>query len=379
MTGIYVHIPFCASRCIYCGFYSTVGKEALQESYINAIKRELTRRKDYLDKSDDGKFTIYFGGGTPSVLEPRLLCELTHSIKQELEIADSAIEEFTIECNPDDIVDKLGNINHNFIKSIKDMGVNRVSMGVQTFSDERLCFLGRRHRSSQIALAIDALRNNDIKNISIDLIFGFPNQTLDEWKQDLQKALSLKPEHISAYSLMYEEGTLLHSMLKSGKIKENDEDVCKNMYNMLIDTLLCAGYEHYEISNFAKPGYRSQHNSNYWNDSHYLGLGAAAHSYNGKSRNWNISDISQYIDGENIDTNEPIDTRTHYNDTVTTALRTREGIALESVAEPYRSYLIDNAEKDIERGNLIIEGNRLHLTRHGLFISDEVMSELIFV
>jgi oxygen-independent coproporphyrinogen-3 oxidase len=178
---------------------------------------------------------------------------------------------------------------------------------------------------------------------------------------------------------MYEEGTPLYRMLEEGKIKENDEETCRQMYETLINTLTQAGYVHYEISNFAKPGYRSRHNSNYWNDTHYLGLGAAAHSYNGKSRTWNISNISQYIDSEDNSQYEPIDARTHYNDTVTTALRTRDGIAIESVTEPYRSYLINNAQSDIQRGNLIIENNHLRLTRQGLFISDDVMSNLIWV
>ena len=376
MTGIYVHFPFCTSRCIYCGFYSTVGKEALQDSYISALKQELARRKDYVGEDPDGRYTLYYGGGTPSVVKPQLLAELTKAIQQEFHMSASAIEEFTIECNPDDIASEGG---EHLCAAMKKMGVNRVSMGVQTFSDERLRFLGRRHRAAQIPQAIDTLRKAGIENISIDLMFGFPDETLHDWQSDLHKALSLSPEHISAYSLMYEEGTPLYRMLEEGKIKENDEETCRQMYETLINTLTQAGYEHYEISNFAKPGYRSRHNSSYWNDTHYLGLGAAAHSYNGKSRTWNISNVSQYIDGEDNSQYEPIDARTHYNDTVTTALRTRDGIAIESVTEPYRSYLISNAQSDIQRGNLIIENNHLHLTRQGLFISDDVMSNLIWV
>lgn len=372
MSGIYVHIPFCASRCIYCGFYSTVGKESLQTSYINAIKSELSRRKDYITENSDGKFTIYYGGGTPSVLAPDLLTELTKSIKETLSIEANAIEEFTIECNPDDITE-------DFARHIANMGVDRVSMGVQTFADNRLKFIKRRHQAAQIPQAVNALRKAGITNISIDLMFGFPNETLAEWKEDLHKALALTPRHISAYSLMYEEGTPLYRMLKEGKVRETDEDSSREMYETLIDTLTSKGYEHYEISNFALPGYRSHHNSNYWNDTPYLGLGAAAHSYNGKTRQWNISNIEHYIRNHTIGGSEIITPIIHYNDMITTALRTKEGITVDKVAEPYKSYLLQNAKNGIGRGNLILENGTLHLTRQGLFISDDVMSELIML
>lgn len=386
MTGIYVHIPFCASRCIYCGFYSTVGREAQQERYIEAVKREMAKRRTYLSEADrKGPFTIYIGGGTPSVVKPHLLVGLTEAIKQEFSLEDKDIAEFTMECNPDDIAVRAGgglqsrNVP-DLVRAMNDMGVNRVSMGVQTFSDERLRFLRRRHTAEQIPMAMDILRNGGIGNISIDLMFGFHDETLGEWQEDLQRALALNPEHISAYSLMYEEGTPLYRMQKEGKVMENDEETCRQMYEMLIDTLTEAGYEHYEISNFAKPHRRSIHNSNYWNDSHYIGLGAAAHSYNGNSREWNVSSLQQYTDNESGGiTREAIDAVTHYNDMVTTALRTKEGLRLDCLEETYLDYILKSARRDIGNGNLAVDNHCLHLTRQGLFISDDVMSNLIWV
>ena len=374
MAGIYVHIPFCSSRCIYCNFYSTVGMQQLQSRYVEAVEKELEIRRAYI--YNERVRTLYIGGGTPSTLHTDLIKRLVRFIYDSFSIQESDIEEFTIECNPDDITD-------DFIKALTETGVNRVSLGVQTFSDSRLRFLRRRHNASQITNAIGTLRRYGVQNISIDLIFGFPNESIEEWEADLRSAIELDVEHISAYSLTYEEGTALYRMLAEGRIRECDEDTYGRMYDLLIDTLTSAGYEHYEISNFAKPGRRSLHNSSYWNDSIYLGVGAAAHSYNKKSRQWNVSDINQYIneiESGNIPAEkEVIDATTHYNDLITTALRKREGIDIENVKEPYKSFMLANAKKGIEKGNISIDNGRLHLTRKGLYISDEVMSDLIFI
>ncbi len=374
MAGIYVHIPFCKSRCVYCGFYSTTGKTNLQDRYTKAIIEELRLRAYYINNVR--VHTIYIGGGTPSCMRTNLLTNIVNAINTGLNVQKENIEEFTIECNPDDVTEE-------FAKAIVGMGVNRVSLGVQSFSDERLRFLRRRHNAAQPVSAIQTLRRHGIRNISIDLMFGFPNETMAEWEEDIKKATELGVEHISAYSLMYEEGTPLYRMLMEGKVKECDEALSKEMYEVLIEMLDKAGYEHYEISNFAKKGYRSKHNSSYWNDSIYLGLGAAAHSYDRNSRQWNISDIEKYIEaienGEIPAENELIDPATHYNDTITTALRTKEGIDLTKVEEPYKSYLLKNAEKAIASGNLQIMDERLSLTRQGLYISDSVMADLIWV
>ena len=365
MSGIYAHIPFCKSRCIYCGFYSTT-LLSLQDEYVDAMLRELDNRKDYLP--DEPVTTIYIGGGTPSMLSSHNLSRLCFSLK---DFAGESLEEFTVECNPDDITPELASLLYS-------LGVNRVSMGAQTFSDERLAFIHRRHKAYQVKEAVENLRNVGIRNISIDLMFGFPDETVDNWKCDIEQALSLGVQHISAYSLMYEEGTPLYKLLEEGKIKEISEDVSLEMYETLITLLTQAGYEHYEISNFALLGYRSKHNSSYWKRVPYLGIGAAAHSYNLTSRQWNVSDVKLYIKGDNIiEDCELLDNIEQYNDLITTALRTREGIDIDSLSETDKLFLTKAANKSIEQGNLIIENNHLHLTRKGLFISDAVMVELI--
>lgn len=379
MAGLYVHIPFCATRCSYCGFYSTT-KLDLQDRYVDSLCREIALRKEYLSSySTDSKAantiirTIYIGGGTPSQLSRYSLEKLLHAIDTYLECSP---EEVTMEVNPDDVTNDLA-------ETISALHINRVSMGAQTFDDNRLKFLNRRHKSFQVERAIDILHEHGVGNISIDLMFGFPGQTCDSWKEDVRRAISLDIQHISAYSLMYEEGTRLYRMLKENMIKEIDEEVSLNMYNELINILCGAGYEHYEISNFAKKGYRAQHNSSYWHDIPYLGIGAAAHSYNIKSRQWNVSDINKYIESISHDTVpftfESIDADTHYNDIVTTELRTSEGIDLSRLADKYMQYIVKQAARHVADKTVAINDGHLKLTREGLYISDMIMSDLMKV
>lgn len=333
---------------------------------MDAMLHELDDRKDYL--GNEPITTIYIGGGTPSMLSPDNLSRLCIRLK---DFSGDSVEEFTVECNPDDVTPQLASL-------LASVGVNRVSMGAQTFSDERLAFIHRRHKAHQVKEAVENLRNAGIKNISVDLMFGFPDETVENWKSDIEQALSLEVQHISAYSLMYEEGTPLYKILEDGKIKEISEETSLEMYETLITLLTNAGYEHYEISNFALPGYRSKHNSSYWKRVPYLGIGAAAHSYNLTSRQWNVSDIKLYIKGDNIiEDSELLDNTEQYNDLVTTALRTCEGINLATLSDEYREYILKASEKSIRQGNLIIENNHIHLTRKGIFISDAVMVELI--
>jgi len=372
MAGLYIHIPFCTSRCVYCGFYSTT-LSSLQDRYVDAVCREMTmREKASLD-------TIYIGGGTPSVLSKENLDKLFLYINKVYEKPSHLSEgnecfEVTMECNPDDVC------KPDFYLPPQ---VNRVSMGVQTFSDERLQFLHRRHNAEEARLAVAILHNKGIRNISIDLIFGFPNETLEDWTSDIEEALKLDVEHISAYSLMYEEGTPLYRMLKDGKIKEINEELSLLMYNTLIDRLEVAGYEHYEISNFAKKGFRSRHNSSYWHQIPYIGLGASAHSYDLKTRQWNVADIKEYISGIEAGKRpfeqEVIYESTRYDDLITTALRTREGLFLKDLQPHYREYLLKQAEKFITQDLLKIEGDKLSLTRKGIYISDSIMSDLMYV
>ena len=322
--------------------------------------------------------TIYLGGGTPSQLSAYNLQRLFSYIYNMYDVDSEA--EVTMECNPDDVTKSL----------LSGLPVNRVSMGIQTFSDDRLHFLRRRHTASQAERAIEILRKTGIGNISIDLMFGFPDETLEEWNDDISRALALKPEHISAYSLMYEEGTALGKMLEKGEVKEIDEELSASMYSTLIDRLCDAGYEHYEISNFAltvndgkgqSKSLRSQHNSSYWQDKPYIGIGAAAHSYANGIRSWNVSDIRKYMESiaEGIlpAESEVIDDVTHYNDIITTALRTKEGINIDELPDTQRQYILSAADRHIAGELLQLHGNMLSLTRKGLFISDSIMADLI--
>lgn len=374
MAGIYIHIPFCKSRCIYCGFYSTTLLD-LRKKYINAVCREMELRKNYIREPFS---TIYLGGGTPSLLDEAELTKLFLYINNVYDVDRNA--EITMECNPDDITPEFTNM-------LSRLSINRVSMGAQTFADSRLRLLHRRHNSDEVKHAVKLLREAGIKNISIDLMFGFPDESLSQWKEDISAALALNVEHISAYSLMYEEDTPLWKMLDTGKVKEIDEELSLAMFKELVRQLTDAGYEHYEISNFARPGYRSRHNSSYWHQVPYIGLGAAAHSFALNSRQWNVADLKLYIEKINNGIipmeREELDNDTTFNDIITTALRTSDGIDLNAMetrlGKRYRNTLISAAGKHIEQGLLEIRHDRLRLTAEGIFISDMVMSDLMIV
>lgn len=374
MAGIYIHIPFCKSRCIYCGFYSTTLLD-LRKKYINAVCREMELRKNYIREPFS---TIYLGGGTPSLLDEAELTKLFLYINNVYDVDRNA--EITMECNPDDITPKFTNM-------LSRLPINRVSMGAQTFADSRHRLLHRRHNSDEVKHAVKLLREAGIKNISIDLMFGFPDESLSQWKEDISAALALNVEHISAYSLMYEEDTPLWKMLDTGKVKEIDEELSLTMFKELVCQLTDAGYEHYEISNFARPGYRSRHNSSYWHQVPYIGLGAAAHSFDLNSRQWNVADLKLYIEEINNGIipmeREELDNDTTFNDIITTALRTSDGIDLNAMetrlGKRYRNTLISAAGKHLEQGLLEIRHDRLRLTSEGIFISDMVMSDLMIV
>lgn len=374
MAGIYIHIPFCKSRCIYCGFYSTTLLD-LRKKYINAVCREMELRKNYIREPFS---TIYLGGGTPSLLDEAELTKLFLYINNVYDVDRNA--EITMECNPDDITPEFTNM-------LSRLPINRVSMGAQTFADSRLRLLHRRHNSDEVKHAVKLLREAGIKNISIDLMFGFPDESLSQWKEDISAAMALNVEHISAYSLMYEEDTPLWKMLDTGKVKEIDEELSLTMFKELVCQLTDAGYEHYEISNFARPGYRSRHNSSYWHQVPYIGLGAAAHSFDLNSRQWNVADLKLYIEEINNGIipmeREELDNDTTFNDIITTALRTSDGIDLNALetrlGKRYRNTLISAAGKHLEQGLLEIRHDRLRLTAEGIFISDMVMSDLMIV
>lgn len=381
-SSLYIHVPFCASRCIYCGFYSTTFSH-LKQAYVDALCVEMEQHG-----KGQPVATVYFGGGTPSQLSIDQLAQLMRKIGQFFSLSSDV--EITVECNPDDITP-------DYAKCLREQGVNRVSLGIQTFNDARLRFLHRRHTASQAVSAVSALRQAGISNISVDLMFGFPGESLADWEEDLRTAVSLGVEHISAYSLMYEENTPLYRQLQAGIVEEIGEELSLKMYEALIDRLTAAGFEHYEISNFAKwpsvsaaspSTFRSRHNSSYWKGVHYIGIGAAAHSYNGEHRWWNKSDLLQYLadieTGKSpVEDSEWLSRETKYNDLITTALRTCEGIEIDAVSSEYGlsfyDYLMKNAARHLQRGILSLSEGRLRLTRQGLFVSNDVMSDLVFV
>ena len=374
MIGIYIHIPFCRSRCIYCGFYSTTSLE-LRQRYVETVVKEIGIRSQ-----ETGVRSIYLGGGTPSQLTIPQLQQIFDAIYIYNKVEKDA--EVTIEVNPDDVTE-------TFAEGLATLPVNRVSMGAQTFDDVRLKFLHRRHTSSQVRKAVSLLRSAGISNISVDLMYGVPNETISDWEGDIDAAIALDVEHLSAYCLTIEEETELWRWLSQKKGNPSceilpDEELERAMYEMLIDKSEAAGFEHYEISNFAKPGFYSRHNSSYWDGTPYLGIGAAAHSYDGNTRSWNIADIHQYIEGmengKRIFESETLDADTRYNDMVTVALRTREGLDLKRLSEDYRNYCLRNAQRFLDDGQLqVTQAQTLTLTRKGLFVSDMIMSELMKV
>ena len=397
MSGIYLHIPFCKSRCVYCGFYSTTGVTAhTEQAYVNALCRELQLRQDYLPSSEYVN-TIYFGGGTPSVLSAESLHTVVHTIK-DVYGAMLRLREFTMECNPDDVTPQLAS-------TLVELGVNRISMGVQSFNPQILSFLHRRHNASQVAQAVETFRAAGITNISLDLIYGIPGQTQDMWLSDIRQTIALSVPHISSYALSYEDDTPLTRLLNKGEITPQSDEEYLQMYLTLVDALSDVGYEHYEISNFSLPGHRSLHNSSYWNGTPYLGVGAGAHSYRGitatpsgfgtTSRQWNICDIGQYTSAyvassseadrsaerqsaiEQVVTCETLDDDEQYNDIIVTQLRREEGIDLSCLPHRYRAHLLRAAQKSIDNGTLALSPTHIHLTRKGLFISDAIMTELI--
>lgn len=375
MIGVYLHIPFCKRRCIYCDFFSSTDS-VWKEKYVDALCRELEMRRH--EACNRQVRTIYFGGGTPSQLSVHELERIFHYIYKVYNV--SADAEITLEANPDDLTEE-------YVAALADLPVNRVSMGVQTFDDGMLALLKRRHTSFQVSEAISRLRRVGIMNLSIDLIYGLPGQTLTGWKVDLQKALALKVPHISAYSLIYEEDTPLWEMRRKGVADETPEDEVAQMYEQLVECLTKEGYVHYEISNFSIPGMESRHNSSYWQAVPYIGCGAAAHSFDGcASRRWNVDSIPLYIEGilkgMPLSDGEELDLPTRYNDYMVTVMRTRKGALMDDVEHRFgtvfRQHCLRMADKHIQRGGLLLQDGRLQLSREGIFVSDGIISDLLW-
>ena len=371
---IYIHVPFCQRFCTYCDFYSEIHSEQKAALWGDAVCAEIRRRSAEID---DRVKTLYFGGGTPSVLPLSILSKILIALDETGH--GGPYTEFTLEANPDDICAR----GVGYVRSLLALGMNRLSIGVQSFDDTLLGWMNRRHDAEGAREAIRIARKAGVQNLSIDLIFGLANLSDEVWEATIREALAQQVEHISCYQLTIEGESVLAGMLADGRYTQADEDQCRRQYETLCRLLGEAGYHHYEISNFAKPGYRSRHNSSYWHDVPYIGLGAAAHSYDGTCRSWNVADIRQYISaterGERPAEYETLDDDTRYNDRITVALRTSDGLDLTTLSEKHRRYCLKEAERYISDGLLRIEGNRLMLTRKGLFVSDMVMSSLVYV
>ena len=368
MAGIYIHIPFCAKRCIYCGFFSTV-RQGEAARYVDALCRELKERAGWLEGAPVK--TVYFGGGTPSRLTAEQIGQVLETIREAYGLND--IEELTVECNPDDITP-------HYVSALAKMGVNRISMGVQTFNDDLLKFLNRRHTASQALDTVRICRESGIKNISIDLMYGLPGQTLELFQKDLETALATNVQHISSYCLSYEEGTPLQALRKRGKLTPASDELCAHMFTLMCKTLGAGGFEHYEISNFSKPGYRSRHNSSYWDGTPYLGAGAAAHSYNGQIRQWNPSNLDTYLtgieQGTPVHEEEQLSATDLYNERIMLSLRTTQGLNLSTLSTQDRLSVLKAAEPLLSKGALLHENNHLRIPESKLFISDTIISSL---
>ena len=375
--GIYIHIPFCKSKCFYCDFYSTVNTKYKQD-YVNAVLSELKIRKNFLQCKQIE--SIYLGGGTPSILSVEEIEKIILAICNNFEIQKGA--EITIEVNPDDITPE-------YAKSLFDIGINRISIGTQSFDDKALKFLGRRHNSKRNLQAIDYLLSAGFNNISIDLIYGLPLQDINYLQKSLNTIKTLHINHISAYHLTIEDGTVFGKLQQKGKKLIIDDDRSQEEYFFVINTLKEIGFEHYEISNFARNKQYSAHNSGYWFGMEYLGLGPSAHSYNSKIRCWNTSNLYHYLNKLKQGKtpcygNENITKNTAYNDYIITRMRTSKGINTKEIESQFGSKYLKIAKKAVAKYSqnpeiLLINNNNIILTDKGLFLSDSIMQDFIIV
>ncbi|WP_075603830.1 radical SAM family heme chaperone HemW [Saccharicrinis aurantiacus] len=375
MIGIYIHVPFCSKKCGYCDFYSII-RLTNKSDYLNALIKEIELRADEFNTRKVA--TIYFGGGTPSLLSLSDFKSIFDVINKTFDI--SLTKEITVEVNPDDVT-------VDYIKGLKAFGVNRISMGVQSFNNRILKFMNRRHNKSQAVEAVNNIREAGINNLSIDLIYGIPGMTSEEWNSSINEALSLGVQHISAYHLTFEPDTPFYKRLQKKEILEINDSESVKQYDALVEGLAKGGFNDYEISNFSLPDYESNHNSNYWNGNKYFGFGPSAHSFDGTIRRWNYSNLDKYVDG--ISTNqayfdsESLSLIDSYNETIMLSLRTKKGLSLDVLKSKFESTFLSHfntvLQDYLDNSKLIIDNGFVSVKRDSKFLTDKIISDFFMV
>ena len=373
MAGVYLHIPFCRHKCNYCNFFS-VASVKYRDIFVEALLREIEERYDYLEGETVN--TVYFGGGTPSLLKVEEINQIVEKLKKHLPFNDAV--EITLEANPDDLsFDKIQQIKN-------ETPVNRFSIGVQSFFDDDLQYLDRVHTSSDALRVIGDVKKAGFNNITIDLIYGIPGLTEKKWRKNLEIFFDFDLPHLSSYSLTVEPKTALAHQIQKAKRPEPDEELSIRHFEILMEETSRHGFVHYEISNFAKKGFYSKHNSIYWLGGHYLGLGPSAHSFNGKSRQWNVASVSQYVHAGKVNKiiveKEVLTETQRYNEYVMTSLRTAWGIDTEHIENvfglSYKNYFLRNIDPFLKKNHVEQKGNRFVLTNQGKLFADGIAAEL---
>ena len=374
MAGIYFHIPFCKQACYYCDFHFSTSLKK-KEPMLRALRKELLLRKEEL--REQVVETIYFGGGTPSVLEQGEIDDLLDAVGEHYRVSPDP--EITLEANPDDL-------SPGRLEALARSRINRLSIGIQSFFEEDLRFMNRAHNARQALTALNQAKEY-FENISIDLIYGVPTSDLTRWKKNIEIALQSGVPHISSYALTVEAGTALERFIQKGIVPDVDDEAAELQFQYLADTLEAAGFVHYELSNFGKPGFFSRNNTAYWQGKTYMGIGPSAHSFDGQRRSWNISNNPLYIKAllkEELPSEvEVLSQRDRYNEYVMTGLRTMWGVSLQRIDEEFgrlfREYLLQQAEPHIADRYLFLDGDVLRVTRKGRFLSDGLASDLFML
>jgi oxygen-independent coproporphyrinogen-3 oxidase len=373
MLGIYFHIPFCKGRCIYCDFYST-HLHALHAAALQAMKQELCMRAQRLQGVDASHITIYFGGGTPSLLPPEQLNDLAmHAVRV---LGAGSIVEYTLEANPEDITKQ-------YIEQLRCMGVSRLSLGVQSTSNGRLKWMRRRHTAQQALRSISMIQNAGISNISVDLIYGLPHQTIQQWRSALQTILQTGIPHLSAYCLTLHANTALHRMVAAAQTTMPSDEQCARLYDALCTEAARHGLEHYEVSNFAVAGMHSKHNAIYWRGYPYIGIGAGAHSYISGRRWWNACNLTSYIQamahGATCGGGELLTADDRYNEALINGLRTIYGVDAAALSMQQQARLWRSAQHYIDRGMLTRQGDTLAMPHGWWFVGDSIVRGMLIV